>query len=45
MIDPEKVASAILEAVTSPHPVVRVGAMAILNTTMAKLMPGVADSR
>ena len=43
MIEAEKVASAILDAATSPTRDTKVGAMAVLNTTMAKLMPGMAD--
>jgi hypothetical protein len=43
MIEPEKVASAILEAATSPKRDVKVGAMSVLNTTMAKLMPAVGE--
>jgi short-subunit dehydrogenase len=43
MIEAEKVASAILDAATSPTRSTKVGAMAVLNTTMAKLMPSLAD--
>jgi short-subunit dehydrogenase len=43
MIEPEKVASVILDAATSPARDVKVGAMAVLNTTMATLMPWLAD--
>ena len=43
MIEAEKVAQAILDAATSPTRSTKVGAMAVLNTTMAKLMPSVAD--
>jgi short-subunit dehydrogenase len=43
MIEPEKVAQAILDAATSPTRSTKVGAMAVLNTTMAKLMPAIAD--
>jgi short-subunit dehydrogenase len=43
MIEPEKVASAILEAATEPTRDVRVGAMAVVNTAMAKVMPTLAD--
>jgi short-subunit dehydrogenase len=43
MIRPERVAAAILDAATMPVRDVKVGAMAVLNTTMAKLMPAVAD--
>lgn len=44
MIEPEKVASAILGAATAPSREVKVGAMALFNTTMAKLMPSLADA-
>jgi short-subunit dehydrogenase len=44
MIEPEKVADAILEAATDPARDVKVGAMAKLNTVMAKLMPSLADT-
>jgi short-subunit dehydrogenase len=43
MIEPEKVASAILDAAVSPTRDNRVGAMAVLNTTMAKIMPSLAE--
>jgi short-subunit dehydrogenase len=43
MIEPEKVAQAILDAATSPTRSTKVGGMAVLNTTMAKLMPAIAD--
>jgi short-subunit dehydrogenase len=43
MIEPEKVAAAILEAAASPARDVKVGAMATLNTAMAKLMPWLGD--
>ena len=43
MIEPEKVAGAILDAATSPARDVKVGAMATLNTAMAKLMPSLFD--
>ncbi len=43
MIEPEKVASAILDAATSAARDVRVGAMSVLNTTMARVMPALAD--
>jgi hypothetical protein len=42
-IEPEKVADAILHAATHGGRDVRVGAMAVLNTAMAKVMPSVAD--
>jgi short-subunit dehydrogenase len=44
MIEPEKVADAILEAATSPKRDVKVGAMAVLNTLMHKLMPRAGDA-
>lgn len=44
MIEPEKVAGAILEAATTPRRDVKVGAMSVLNTTMAKLLPMIGDS-
>ena len=43
MIEPEKVAFAILEAATEPVRDVRVGTMAKVNTTMAKLLPSLGD--
>jgi len=43
MIEVEKVASAILEAAASPTRSTKVGAMSVVNTTMAKFMPGLAD--
>lgn len=43
MIDPERVAQAILDAATHWTRDKKVGAMATLNTMTAKLMPGVAD--
>jgi len=43
MIEPEKVALAILDAATDPTRDVRVGMMAKLNTTVAKLLPAVGD--
>ena len=42
-IDPQKVADAILEAATSHQRDVKVGAGAVLNTTMAKIAPGLGD--
>lgn len=39
MIEPDKVAAAILDAATSPTKDIRVGAMSKLNTTLAKLIP------
>jgi len=44
MIEAEKVASAILDAATDPARDVRVGAMSSINTTMAKVMPVLADA-
>jgi short-subunit dehydrogenase len=44
MIEPEKVAAAILEAATTKRRDVRVGAMAVMNTTMAKLLPRAGDA-
>jgi short-subunit dehydrogenase len=44
MIEPEKVAAAILDAATSPTRAVRVGAMAKLNTTVAKLAPPLGEA-
>jgi short-subunit dehydrogenase len=41
MIEAEKVASAILDAATSPTRATKVGAMSVINTTMAKIMPAV----
>jgi short-subunit dehydrogenase len=43
MIDPFKVAEAILDAATNPARDVKVGAMSTLNTAMHKLMPAVAE--
>jgi short-subunit dehydrogenase len=43
MIQAQEVASAILDAATDPTREVKVGAMSIINTTMAKLLPGLAD--
>ncbi len=43
MIEPEKVAAAILDAATTPTKDVRVGAMSKLNTTLAKLVPPLGD--
>jgi short-subunit dehydrogenase len=42
-IDPEKVAEAILEAAQKEQRDVRVGAMAVMNTIAAKVMPSAAD--
>lgn len=43
MIEPRKVADAILKAAVTPTRATRVGAMAILNTIAYKFMPKVAD--
>jgi short-subunit dehydrogenase len=43
MIEPEKVAAAILDAAIKPTRDAKVGAMATLNTTMAKIMPALAE--
>jgi len=43
MIEPQKVADAILEAAVTPMRSKKVGAMAVLNTAMAKLLPGLGD--
>ena len=43
MIEPEKVAAAILDAAVSPARDAKVGAMATLNTAMATLMPWLGD--
>jgi short-subunit dehydrogenase len=43
MIDPFKVAEAILEAATHPTHDIKVGAMSKLNTAMEKLMPRLAE--
>lgn len=44
MIEPEKVASAILDAATDPTRDVKVGAMSVLNTAMSKILPSLADT-
>ncbi len=44
MIEPEKVASAILDAATDPTDSTTVGAMSVLNTTMAKIMPSLGEA-
>ena len=44
MIEPEKVAGAILDAATEGARDVKVGAMSTLNTTMAKIMPALGES-
>jgi short-subunit dehydrogenase len=43
MIEVEKVASAILDAATSPTRSTKVGAMSVVNTAMAKFLPSLAD--
>jgi short-subunit dehydrogenase len=43
MIDPEKVAEAILKAAVKPERAIKVGAMAKMNTMTAKLAPGLGD--
>ena len=43
MIEPKQVAEAILDAAVSPTREKKVGAMSLLNTTMAKLVPGMVD--
>lgn len=43
MIDPEDVARAILKAATEGGRDVKVGTMSVLNTTMSKIMPSMAD--
>jgi short-subunit dehydrogenase len=42
-IEPEKVADAILDAAAKPERDVRVGAMSVMNTIAAKVMPSAAD--
>jgi short-subunit dehydrogenase len=44
MIDPQSVARAILAAAVRPTRHVRVGAMAVINTAMAKTLPRIADA-
>jgi short-subunit dehydrogenase len=43
MIEPEKVASAILDAAVKPARDVHVGAMSVINTTVAKILPRLGD--
>lgn len=43
MIDPQRVAEAILHAATDPERSIKVGAMSKLNTTMEKLFPALAE--
>ena len=44
MIEAEKVASAILDAATDPTPSTKVGAMSVINTTMAKILPSLGQA-
>jgi short-subunit dehydrogenase len=44
MIEPEKVASAILDAAVKPARDVKVGAMSVINTNMAKILPALGDT-
>jgi hypothetical protein len=43
MIDPQKVADAILKAAVKHQRDVKVGAGAVLNTTLGKIAPGLGD--
>ncbi len=43
MIEPEKVASAILDAATSPTRSTKVGGMSVINTTVAKILPALGE--
>ncbi|MDB5801063.1 MAG: short-chain dehydrogenase [Rhodocyclales bacterium] len=43
MIDPQRVAEAILHAATDPERSIKVGALSKLNTTMEKLFPALAE--
>ena len=43
IIDPQKVAEAILSAATKPTRAIKVGMMAKVNTAASKLMPGMAE--
>ncbi len=43
MIEPQQVADAILEAAETPTRFKKVGVMAVVNTTMAKLVPSLGD--
>lgn len=43
MIEADKVAAAILGAASDPEREVKVGALSVINTTMFKLLPGLAD--
>ena len=44
MIEPEKVASAILDAATDPTDSTKVGAMSVLNTTDGEVMPSLGEA-
>jgi hypothetical protein len=44
MIEPEKVASAILDAATDPADAIRVGVMSKPNTTMAEILPAPGET-
>ncbi|GAA4328067.1 SDR family oxidoreductase [Pigmentiphaga soli] len=44
MIDPDKVAAAILDAATESARDVRVGAMSVINTTTAKVLPALGEA-
>ncbi len=43
MIEPEKVASAILDAAVSPTRSTKVGTMSVINTTVAKILPALGE--
>jgi len=43
MIEPQQVADAILECAVTPTRAKKVGAMSVVNTTMAKFLPGLGD--
>ena len=43
LIEPGQVAEAILKAATAGGRDIKVGAMAVVNTTVSKLMPGLGD--
>jgi hypothetical protein len=44
MIEPEMVASAILDAATDPTDSTKVGAMSVLNTTDGEVMPSLGEA-
>ncbi len=44
MIEPEKVAGAILDAATSPTRDAKVGVMSVMNTTIAKILPSLSEA-